>query len=375
MKSNNKIAFIHPQFPSTNAIANDYRKILQNNWFTNFGPFERDLSNNLAKYIGHNVEVATVANATLGIMLAIQALFPEPTPKKNEVLMPSFTFAAGAEMLILLGYKPVFIDINRDTIQLDIAKAEKYLVNNKAKVVGILFCNIFGVGTSDIDAWEKLCKKSKVPCIIDSAAGLGSKYKDGSLLGWRGDCEVFSFHATKPFAVGEGGAVISRNKKAIAKIRQLQNFGFNSNREAEVLGINAKLQELNCAIGIRQLKKLDKRVDKRKRILSWYRQMLSPHGYQFQDNSENSSLAFASIIAPSKKIASKGYDRLTSAGVEARRYYNPPLHSHVFLKKKTKVAHKLVVTEEICQRVISLPIHDKITKRKAKYICEQLIFS
>lgn len=351
-------------------VAKDYRLILKNNWFTNFGPFERRLSEELAAYVGHGVQVATVANATLGLMLAIQAFMGEPDKQKNEVLMPAFTFAAGAEMLIRLGFVPVFIDIGMETLQPDLLQAYEYYLKNKKKVAGVLFCNTFGTGTPQIAEWEVFCKKNSLPLVIDSAAGLGSRYVDGSRIGWRGDCEVFSFHATKPFAIGEGGAIMSRKKRQIEKIRQLQNFGFNKNREVEDLGTNAKLPELSCAIGLRQLSELDKRLFKRRQVLDMYKHYLQPQGYAFQSNDSNSSLAFISVIAPSEAIAGQDYKRLLKNGIEVRKYYNPPLHQHQLLRKSAKVASSLRVTDDVCKRILSLPVHRYTTPKIIKRICE-----
>lgn len=369
MKSK-KISFIRPDFPKARAIAKDYRLILKNNWFTNFGPFERRLSEELAAYVGHGVHVATVSNATLGLMLAIQTYIGEPANQRNEVLMPAFTFAAGAEMLIRLGFVPVFMDINTETLQPDLLQAYEYYSKNKKKVAGVLFCNTFGTGAPQIAEWEVFCKRNGLPLVIDSAAGLGSLYVDGSRIGWRGDCEVFSFHATKPFAIGEGGAIMSGKKRPIEKIRQLQNFGFNKNREVEYLGTNAKLPELSCAIGLRQLAELDKRLCKRRQVLDTYKQYLQPQGYTFQSNDSNSSLAFISVIAPSEAVAAQDHKRLIKNGIEVRRYYNPPLHQHQLLRKHAKVAGSLKVTDDVCKRIISLPVHRHTTPKTVKRICE-----
>lgn len=363
-----RIPIIKPTFPSATGVLSDYKTIQGNNWYTNFGPFEVKFRHELSHYIGHSVKVATVSNATLGLILAIKAVLGESQGQKAQVLMPAFTFAAAAEALIWCGYEPVFVDIEPQTLQLDISQANDYLKKNHKQVAGILFCNVFGIGAERIDGLEKLCARYKLPLIIDSAAGFGSSYKDGSKLGYRGDCEVFSFHATKSFAIGEGGAITSRSKEHIDSILQLQNFGFNDKKEALTNGLNAKLDEFSSAIGLRQLKAIDRRVQRRQKTLLQYKNLLTKYGYTFPDNDDNSAVCFVSTLAPSKEAANQFYSQLVNHGIEAKRYYNPPLHRHPAFTKKSRHL-KLTITEDVCSRVISLPAHDDVTPETVKYIC------
>lgn len=359
MKS--RIPFISPEFPSFELLAKDYHQMLDNNWYTNFGPFEKTLCRDISRFIDHDISTSTVSSATTGLLLAVKAFYAEPTNGCNEVLMPAFTFAAGAEALILLGYKPIFIDIKMDNWQPDLSQAEAYVSQNKGKVCGILFCNIFGVGSPTIYDWESFAETYKLPMVIDSAAGFGSKYTDGSYLGARGNCEVFSFHATKPFAVGEGGAVTSKDREKIDLIKSQSNFGFDKSREVKSIGINAKLQELNAALGIRQLRHLEDRIKLRQDKLRQYKSLLEPKGFIFQANDELSSVAFVSVLAPSKEQARNFIKNLQEDDVDVRNYYNPHLYEHRVLRESSKKALTLTVTEKVCSRIISLPAHHELT--------------
>ena len=365
-----KVQFISPEFPASELIAKDYETIHANNWYTNFGPFERHFSKEINQYIGQDIDVATASNATSGLMLAMMALLPQPKGERVEVIMPAFTFAAGADCLLLLGYTPVFIDIELETLQPDAVAARSYIQKNPSKIAGLLFCNIFGVGAPTINDWEALAADFDLPLIIDSAAGFGSCYPDGSLLGARGDCEVFSFHATKPFAIGEGGAVTSRNKELITTIRETSNFGFSGDRMVHNLGVNAKLQELNCAIGLHQLETLNDKITFRQDILAGYKKALEPHGYVFQANDDKSSVVFASVLAPTADTADAFHDRLGDRNVEAHRYYNPHLAKHPALKDRAIMADDLAVTEDVCSRIISLPVHRHINEETIAMIAQ-----
>jgi len=371
MQSNKRnIPFIRPNFPGTDEIRTDYAAILKSNHFTNFGPKEREFAAALARYIGQGVHVSTVNNATSGLILALQALCGFGDEKK-QVIMPSFTFAAGPEAAVWTKHVPYFIDIDADTLQPSITQAEAYLASHKDKVAAILFCNILGVGADNIAKWEALAKRHGKPLIIDSAAGFGSTYDGAEKVGARGDCEVFSFHATKPFSIGEGGAVVSRSKDTIDILNKLQNFGFGTNRDSEYIGMNGKLQEINAAIGLRQLEDFNARLKTRKKTLKAYVKLLAGAPFTVHVNAENSSVCFASFLADTSQIADSAYQALLDGGVQARRYYNPPLHKHPAFRH-FPTAKNLTVTEDVCARILSLPVHDNMDIHDVEYVVQRI---
>lgn len=362
-----EVPFIRPSLPRAEELARDYERIVANNWFTNFGPFENSFRQAAAEYVGSEVHATTVANATLGLDLAVRALVDcdarggEPAT----MIVPSFTFAAGAEVIISNGMAPVFIDVEPTSLQPSIDDAVQYLEAHPDSTRGILLCNIFGVGNKDIAKWEQLAERFDIPLIIDSAAGFGSRYAKEELIGGRGSCEVFSLHATKPFAVGEGGLVVSKNEHLINTIRQLQNFGFDSTRRTASIGTNAKMQEINAAIGLRQLVGFDERLSFRQAALQEYKQGLPE--FTFQGNDELSTVAFASVIAKNSDYATESARRLTEGSVEVRRYYDP-LHLHPALARYAIKASSLEVTNDIAGRILSLPVHDHMNPDHIKRI-------
>lgn len=364
-----KIPFIKPSFPTAGEVTDDYAKIVSTNWFTNFGPLEQKFVKQVEKFIGQGVSVTTVANATLGIDLAVRVLL-EKDNKKNQVLVPSFTFAAGPEVLITHGFTPVFIDIDETSLQPSLSKAEVYCAKHASTIAGILLCNSFGVGNKQVAAWEKLAKTYKIPLIIDSAAGFGSEYDSGIYLGARGDCEIFSLHATKPFAVGEGGLIVSKQPSLIDKMRKMQNFGFDGAKGITAIGTNAKLQELNCAIGLRQIKGYKSRLKARRASLRRYKQALEPLGFTFQENDELSSIAFVSAIAPNKQLAKAALTTLPTIGIHINSYYKP-LHKQKIFKDKA-IADNLAVTENISARILSLPLHNKMPTKTIDQVTRQI---
>ena len=213
-----EIPFIRPSFPKPAELAEEFGEIVDANWYTNFGPKERQFARALGDYLGPDLHVATVANGTLALIAALHATLGLGT-RDRYLLMPSFTFIAVAQAALWAGYRPWFIDIDPDTWQPSAASARAVLERSRDRVAGILLANVFGVGNPQVGAWEDLAAEWDLPIVLDSAAGFGSMYADGERVGGRGACEIFSFHATKPFAIGEGGALVSRDPRLVEQAR------------------------------------------------------------------------------------------------------------------------------------------------------------
>ncbi|MCA2305803.1 DegT/DnrJ/EryC1/StrS family aminotransferase [Mycobacterium intracellulare] len=356
-----EIPFIRPSFPVPAELAEDFDAIVRTNWYTNFGPKERQFAHALGEYLGRDLHVATLANGTLALIAALHVALG-PGTRDRYLLMPSFTFVAVAQAAQWTGYRPWFIDIDLETWQPSVASASAVLESSRDQVAGILLPNVFGVGNPDIDAWEKLAADWNLPIVIDSAAGFGSAYADGRRVGGRGTCEIFSFHATKPFAVGEGGALVSRDPQLVEQTHRFQNFGFDESRECTQLGMNGKLQEISAAIGLRQLVGLDRRLASRRKVFDCYRTELGSVGLQFQPNAGASSLCFVSACCASAGHKAAVLAALQEQAVQARDYYNPPLHLQPhFVADPQMRSADLPATVDICSRIVSLPVHDDMS--------------
>lgn len=361
------IPFIYPDFPDPADLAGDLKGIIERNHFTNSGPLEKRFSEEIVRFVKNTeAKCSLVANATSGLILAIKALCDK---NKKYIIIPSFTFAAGAEAITWNGFTPLLIDIERSNLQPSLEECIKVLEKNK-NIAGILLCNSFGVGNVDIGKWELIAKEHNVPLIIDSAAGFGSKYFDNEILGCRGDCEIFSFHATKPMGIGEGGAVVTRNEKLYKQIESLKNFGFSSDRTVEEIGLNAKLDEFSSAIGIRQIQRLDESIKNRQSKFTLFKDILSPIGVEFQKNAEISTVAFVTCLLPEKIKPLKVIGTLELLGIQTRSYYNPPLHEHNAIAKISEVYSSLDVTNVVCSGVVSFPSHKMVTVESIKEIAK-----
>lgn len=353
------VPFLAPTFPPVDEVAADYAEIVGRGTFSNGGLFEQRLASALATWIGGGVGVSLVASGTAGLLLAIDAAFMRDRPA---AIVASFTFPAAPAALARAGYRPVFVDVSPETWQPDIRAADDVLARRADDVAGILLTATLGVADEAVGAWEAMADRYRVPLVIDCAAGFGSRYQSGEATGARGTCEVFSLHATKTLAVGEGGAVSSRSAHIIETVDRLKNFGLDERRQAAMVGTNAKLPELSAAIGLRQLAVLPQRLRARQVLHSAYVERLTPHGYTFQPGAERSAVCFVSARAPDAMTRHRLRDLMQADEIESRTYYCPPVHRQpAFASTITSDVHgDLRHTDDLSARVVSLPTADVV---------------
>lgn len=357
--------------PDGEALAADFVSIAAANWFTNFGPQERRFRAAITEYLGSALEVVTVSNATVGLMGALAGLLARGDDSQF-VAVASFTFAAGPQAITWHGYRPAWIDIDPVSLQPSLSSFEQ-LVQTGISIKAILLTNTFGIGGSEMSEWEENAVSLGIPLIIDSAAGFGSRYPSGELLGARGDCEVFSFHATKPFAIGEGGAVVTRRLELADRIREFSNFGFHAtDTGAAHIGLNAKLQEINAAIGLRQLVGFEDALAQRREIAGRYLKRLEYNPLRFPPGTTSSSLGFAPLVMESRSVRDRVLAHLAGAGVEARSYYSPPVHQQDYFRQFEPFV-SLHHTCDISERMVSIPVLPEMTDKEFERVCSAIV--
>ncbi|MGI8392683.1 DegT/DnrJ/EryC1/StrS family aminotransferase [Leucobacter sp. W1038] len=362
-----RVPFIRPTMPEAGKLASDFESISAANWYTNFGPQEQAFRRGISSFIGNSPDVVTVANATTGIMTALAALLPRGEGAES-IATASFTFAAGAQAVLWHGYRPAWIDIDLTTLQPSLDSLFD-LMQRDPSIKAILLTNSFGIGNPRVPEWEAAAAAHGIPLIIDSAPGFGSEYPSGELLGTRGNCEIFSFHATKPFAIGEGGAVVTRDASLAERIREITNFGFHGKpAEAVLPGLNGKLQEINAAIGLRQLANFDNTLRERRRLLSRYAERLDGSEFSLAPGAIVSSGGFAPIVVADSQRRDAALEHLDDAGVDARSYYSPPVHSHHIFQRFQPLVD-LRNSEDLARRMISLPVLPGMTDDEFDRVC------
>ena len=357
-----RLGIVSPKLPDFLAVAEPIREILRTGNLTNHSKylqeFERELSARLE--VAH---IAAVSNATLGLILALEGLHLE-----GEVILPSFTFSATAHALHWARLTPVFVDILPDTFTLDPAAVEAAITPRTAAILGV---HIYG-HPCEIDELSAIAEKHGLPLIFDAAHAIGSCYRNLP-IGRFGDAEIFSFHATKVFPVGEGGCVATSRPDLADYLILARKFGDPGDENTVFPGMNAKMQEFNAILGLEALKVVDNHISSRRRYASALVERMGDlsgvsfqtiHPYVFM-NYQN----FAILIDEAEFGLSRDqlFDALAAENIIARKYFFPPLHQHdaysVFRSQT------LPVTERVSSQVLCLPFYSSMTEEMLDGIC------
>jgi dTDP-4-amino-4,6-dideoxygalactose transaminase len=313
------IRFQRPQLPSSEAIEGYLDLAREARWFSNGGPCSQLLAERLGDRVG--AYCTPVASGTLGLMVALAALLGDRGA--GTALMPTFTFIATPQAAIWAGLGPLLLDSDPDHWHLDPEDLEEALARTADARVAIAV-SAFGTPPPAAvrDAWEAACRTAGVPLIVDSAAAFGAVADDGTPIGAQGDVEVVSFHATKPFAIGEGGAVFTRDRDLHERIEREVNFGFRPDHSvATGLGLNAKMSELHAATALAVLDGYDAVLERRRAAAADLRGRIHISA-DWQQGCELSTWQFAPLLFASE--AERERALADCAGeVETRVYYQP----------------------------------------------------
>lgn len=349
-----KHEFLKPSLPSIDECLPFWRDIYDRGQFTNSGWYANKLENDIETYL--NVKHAIlVANGTLAIMLTLKSL----SPKKRKILVPSFTFAATASSVLWMHYEPKFVDINAS-----LAMNPKDLVTKIDKNCGtIIAVNSFGT-PCEIKKIESIAKNNQLYLIFDSAGAFGAEYK-GRKLGSFGDAECFSLHATKGFAIGEGGIITTNDDKLHSELTLYRNFGID---HGEVLseGINAKVSEFAAVLGCIGINRIDKDIQKRRKLVERYKNNLRSLPISFQKE-------FGCSVHQMFPIITNKRDELASfletEGIQTRIYYHPILNN---TNTYNKFEGETPFANNISKKIICLPMHSHLLESDVDDICDTI---
>jgi dTDP-4-amino-4,6-dideoxygalactose transaminase len=368
------VRFQRPELPPAVEIERYLTAAREVRWFSNEGPCHRLLSERLATFLGGDISIVLTANATLGLVLALRTLLGE-RPSGSLVLVPSFTFPATAQAIAWNGLQPRWVDVEPDGWHLDPEALRDALAVHGEEVAAVLACSTFGAAPAreQSDAWRAACEEAGVPLIVDSAPGFGATDERGVLLGGQGDAEVFSFHATKPFAIGEGGAVTSADPGFAERLAAMTNFSLGQHREIRsAYGLNAKLSELHAAVGLAVLDRFRDVLSARRVRAQRMRAELEPAGYRFQAGARSSTWQFVPALAPSADVREIVLTRAEAQQIEIRTYH-APLHTLPAFAGSPPV--ELPVTEDLARRSLSLPLANDLSEPQIQRIVAPLLES
>jgi len=340
-------------------------EILQRNWLTNNGPCVQEFESELQEALGVRHCIAT-CNGTLALCLTVKAL-----DLKGEAIVPSFTFIATAHALLWQGITPVFCDINPDNHTLDPKLVEKSITN---KTTAILATHLWG-NPCEIESLERIASRHELKLIFDAAHAFGSRY-DGKLIGSFGDAEVFSFHATKNLVTGEGGCLVTDDKKLAEKAYIMREKGTNK-RSMVVSGQNIGYFEYQDkghsyiqsnilgALALSQLKKLDRMNGKRRehaRYLNDGLKDVSGIEIPFEAKDVESNWAIYGIRVLNGNLI-RVRDALRAEGIECNTHYHP-LHINSYYRNMLHCREEdFPQANRVHGTLLRLPMYPQLTRQ------------
>ena len=318
--------------------------------------YVRELEKNISSYLGVK-NVVGVASCTSGMMLSLQLM----GLSKKEVILPSFTFVATANAAYWNECKIVLADCDPNTFNISPEDVEKKITKNTAVIMPV---HIFG-NPCDIKALEGIAEEHNVKLLFDSAHGFGASY-NGRKVGGFGNVEVFSCSPTKLFITVEGGIVATEDDKLAADMKIARNYGNFPDYRCKTPGLNARMTEINAALGIEMLKNIDEMVENRNSYAAIYKKLLGRvPGIKFQETTKGAKHAykdFGIIIDPKEFGVTRDvlYDALGKENIMTKKYFYPPVHK---LEAYSCVSTtKLPNTERVSNNVLCLPMHSYMEK-------------
>jgi dTDP-4-amino-4,6-dideoxygalactose transaminase len=290
------------------------------------------------------------------------ALYSLDIKKGDEVIVPSFTFVATANAVVSTGAKPVFVDIIEENYTMDPKDVENKISKRTKAIIPV---HLYG-NVAFIDRILEISKKYNIKVIEDSAQSLGSTLK-GKHTGTFGDLGCYSMYPAKVMTAGEGGFIVTNNKKLHEKLLMIRNHGMVQGNDSRIFGLNLRLPEINAAIAKIQIKKLPKFLEIRKKNAIKLSQLIADLNFRIpQERSDESVNWYLYTLFTSKR--NKILNKLNSKGIGAASYYPKPIHKTPFYKQKIL----LPITDRASSHVLSLPIHPKVTSENIEFIAKSL---
>ena len=308
----------------------------------------RQFEDLLSNFVKSKFAVA-VNSGTSALQASLYALDIKPNA---EVLIPSFTFVATANSVKSIGAKPVFVDILKDNFTMDPDDMKKKITKRTKAIIPV---HLYGHVAYMKEIME-IAKKHDLEIIEDASQSLGSKFK-GKHSGTFSRLGCFSMYAAKVMTAGEGGAIVTDDKKLFEKLKQIRNHGLSKHHITSKFGLNLRLPEINAAIAKIQMKKLPTFLRQRKKNAQILTEFLQNHDIILPKERKNEVMNWY-LYTVTLKQRDKIMNKLNSTGIGVAVYYNPPIHQTPYYKTKKT----LTTTEWASRHVISLPIHPKVKK-------------
>jgi UDP-4-amino-4,6-dideoxy-N-acetyl-beta-L-altrosamine transaminase len=355
-------------------------KVLRSGWLTT-GPKVAEFEENMQKYLGCKKAIG-LSSCTGGLHIALAALGIKPG---DEVIVPSYTFAASAHVVAWLGAKPVLVDVEKDTFNIDPKKIEEAITDKTKAIIPVHFAG----HSCDMDRIMAIAEKHNLYVIEDAAHAIGTDYK-GKKIGNFGNATVFSFYATKTITTAEGGMIVTNDEELGKKLKRYSYFGVDKdafNRYADKgnwyyeiveLGYKYNMDNIQGALGVEQLKKLESFIEKRRKLANLYTSLLkgvpgiimpvekeytrhSYHLYPILLDIKNTSMSRDEFI-----------DKLKEHKIGASVHFIP-LHLHPYYQKTYSYKKGDFPTAEyLFDREVSLPLYPRLSEEDVRYVAEAI---
>jgi len=358
-----KVPIVKPSLPAFPSLEGELREIIETGMITK-GKYLQEFEQAISEHLGVRHAVA-VSSCTVGLMLVYKAL-----NLSGDVIVPSFTFMATVSSLVWLGLRPVFIDVDRNTTNIDPSFLEEAITPKTSAVVAV---HNFG-NPADIEGLEEFATRRGLKLIFDAAHGFGAQYQ-GSPVGGQGDAQVFSLSPTKLLIAGEGGIVATNDDDLAYRVRICREYGNSGNYDTVFPGINGRLCEFNAVLGLHSLQLLEGGVRNRNLIAELYQRELGSLpgiGFQAIRHGDRSSYKDFGIIIEPKRFGlnrDKLQKALTAENIDTRRYYDPPVHLQTAYRRFTASGRHLANTEFLANSILCLPIWSNMDSTTALAIC------
>ena len=343
LKANNMINVTKTFLPPIQEYNKQVQRAWDNEWLTNRGALVLELEEKVRAYLSVSNIIMT-NNGTIPLQIALKLL-----GNQGEVITTPFSYVATTAAIVWENCIPVFVDIDPEHLSIDETKIEAAITD---KTTAILATHVFG-NPCNVEAIEAIAKKNKLHVIYDAAHAFGVQYRGKSIFDF-GTISTCSFHATKLFHTGEGGAMFANDSQLQSKLFYSHNFGHDGPLAFHGLGINGKMSELQAALGLTVLPYMETILAERKKVVDFYNANLDFSNLQalkIRDNTDWNYSYYPVIFENEEQLLRTQKD-LNEANVFPRRYFYPSLNTIEYSKGKT-----MSISESICSRVLCLPLY------------------
>lgn len=361
----NPVYVTQPTMPPLEEYTELLAEIWEKKWLTNDGAFHKELEAKIAAYLGVE-NLSLFCNGTIALMVALQML----RLNGGEVITTPFTFAATTHVLYWNRIQPVFCDIDPRTYNLDPNRIEGQITPNTRAIMPV---HVYGT-PCDVDAIQEIADRHGLPVIYDAAHTFGARFRGLPVCAY-GDAAILSFHATKLYSTGEGGALIAKTQTQKERVNFLKNFGFADEEVIIGPGINGKMNEFQAAFGLLGLKRIGNEIERRREIDRRYREGLGGVAgitlLEETPDTERNYAYFPVLIDEDEFGMSRDalYNRLKEYNVFTRKYFSPLCSSYpCYASLPSAQPGNLPVAERIAGQVLCLPIYGTLDTESADLI-------